>query len=215
MSAGSPDGEPLAVLVAFEGIVVGSAPIAAMLSGGALGEIAPPCPRPPIEPSLSLAVAAAGLHDRLAGDVPARQIEATQRRRLLAGLGSGALLLPGTIGLLRGLSGFARLALVAEAPLELITPALAGAGIAGFFELAVGGEGRRPMPDPEIHREALRGLGVIPERALAIEASEAGRAAARAAGLHVLGRAEALGLTKFADATQTTPPLVGPRGEDR
>jgi beta-phosphoglucomutase-like phosphatase (HAD superfamily) len=62
------------------------------------------------------------------------------------------------------------------------------AGLDGVFEVIItGDEIERPKPAPDIYLEACRRLAVSPTEAVAIEDSPAGVAAARAAGLYVIG----------------------------
>ncbi len=69
-----------------------------------------------------------------------------------------------------------------EALLQRLLPEQAGA----FCLLVCGEDVARKKPDPEAHRLALQRLGLAPERALALEDSGNGVAAARAAGLATL-----------------------------
>ena len=59
--------------------------------------------------------------------------------------------------------------------------------LAQFFEVSVSSEEvARGKPAPDVFLEAVRRLGVTPERSAAIEDSSNGIRAARAAGLHVI-----------------------------
>jgi HAD superfamily hydrolase (TIGR01509 family) len=65
---------------------------------------------------------------------------------------------------------------------------LDGTGLADRFAVTVAGdEVAAPKPAPDLYLEACRRLGVAPADAVAIEDSPTGVAAARAAGLRVLG----------------------------
>jgi len=64
---------------------------------------------------------------------------------------------------------------------------LAGAGLAGLFDAVVAAEDvARGKPDPAGYFHALELLGVSPAEAVAVEDSQAGVAAAKAAGLYVV-----------------------------
>ena len=62
-------------------------------------------------------------------------------------------------------------------------------GISDLFDAVVGGDtvDQRIKPEPDVYVEALRLLDVSPERAVAVEDSPFGIAAAHAAGLYVIG----------------------------
>jgi len=77
-----------------------------------------------------------------------------------------------------------RLAVASSSPRSWVIPMLTRAGYLDRFELlACGDEVARPKPDPAVYQLAVRRLGLPPERAIAIEDSPHGAAAARAAGL--------------------------------
>jgi beta-phosphoglucomutase-like phosphatase (HAD superfamily) len=65
---------------------------------------------------------------------------------------------------------------------------LVGAGLAGrFAHVVTGHDVARPKPAPDIYLEACRRLGVATSAAVALEDSPTGVAAARAAGVRVIG----------------------------
>ena len=97
-------------------------------------------------------------------------------------------LTPGVMALLTGLQA-------QKLPLALVTSSQAGttekilsqAGLAGFFPVRIVAEDvRRGKPDPEAYQAALGRLGLRSSEALALEDSQAGVAAAAAAGLPVM-----------------------------
>lgn len=106
---------------------------------------------------------------------------AAHRTRLNAGLD----LLPG----LRGWLGEARragirLAVASSSPGDWVTGHLSRLAVAGAFEaFACGDEVAAPKPAPDVYRLALAKLGLAGPRAVAVEDSPHGVAAARAAGL--------------------------------
>ena len=68
--------------------------------------------------------------------------------------------------------------------LETLLAAILPEDVRGTFAVRIAGDMvRRKKPAPDVYTEALRRLGISPEEALALEDSEAGLAAARAAGL--------------------------------
>lgn len=79
-----------------------------------------------------------------------------------------------------------RTALVTATHRELVTVALDTLGEENFDVIVCGDEVTRNKPDPEPYLRALDLLGVAADRALAVEDSPAGSAAAAAAGLPVL-----------------------------
>jgi beta-phosphoglucomutase len=96
---------------------------------------------------------------------------------------------PETARLVRALSRRRSLAVVSGAARIEILSALRRAGLRSCFSVIVAIENvRRGKPDPEGYRRALRRLGCAPGApAMAVEDSPGGIAAARAAGLRVLG----------------------------
>jgi mannitol-1-/sugar-/sorbitol-6-/2-deoxyglucose-6-phosphatase len=77
-----------------------------------------------------------------------------------------------------------RLALASSSPLRLIEAVLSMGGLRGRFDVVVTAEEEEHgKPDPAVYLSAARELGVAPERCLAIEDSNAGVRAAKAAGM--------------------------------
>jgi beta-phosphoglucomutase len=112
----------------------------------------------------------------------------------LARAGDGSTVPPEVRDAVRAAAGQARLAVVSGAPREMVEVVLAGAGLVGFFDAVVAAEDvERGKPDPAGYLAALELLDLSPAKAAAVEDSEAGVAAAKAAGLYVvavLGTAE-------------------------
>jgi len=91
---------------------------------------------------------------------------------------------PGAIELLRALEGRARVAVVSTTWGENVRAFLDAAGLAGAVELVVAKEdAEAPKPAPDAYLVALERLGVAADRAVAVEDSPRGLAAAEAAGL--------------------------------
>jgi len=96
--------------------------------------------------------------------------------------------LPGAIGLLGELRGQLPIAVASNSPRVLLAQNLDAAGLGGLPDLILGGdEVGYPKPAPDLYLTASKRLGVKPSESLAIEDSPAGVAAARAAGLYVIG----------------------------
>jgi len=88
---------------------------------------------------------------------------------------------------LRALQSRARMAVVTSSQREHFEVMHASTRLTGFFEFVLAREDfNRTKPHPEPYLLALRRLGLAPERCIAIEDSERGLAAARAAGLRCL-----------------------------
>jgi beta-phosphoglucomutase-like phosphatase (HAD superfamily) len=85
---------------------------------------------------------------------------------------------------------------------RLVDLALSGSGLAEAFDAVIAGdEVPNPKPAPDIYLEACRRLGASPDRTVAIEDSPTGAAAARAAGLFVIGIPYLADLAFEADVT--------------
>jgi beta-phosphoglucomutase len=149
---------------------------------------------------------------RRAADV--RRIVALKRRlfrtRLkLDGIGVGA----GAARLVRALARDTALAVVSSAARVEIEVPLRQAGLRRCFRVLVTSEDvRRSKPDPEPYRTALRRLALRgPSGCVAIEDSPGGIAAARSAGLPVLGVATSMpaGVLRRAGAFAVVPSLRG------
>jgi HAD superfamily hydrolase (TIGR01509 family) len=96
-------------------------------------------------------------------------------------------LLPGAREAVARLAGRWPLAVASSSNRPLIELVLELAGLADRFLVVVSSEEvERGKPAPDVYREAARRLGVAPGSCAAIEDSEAGLLAARAAGLRVL-----------------------------
>jgi HAD superfamily hydrolase (TIGR01509 family) len=106
----------------------------------------------------------------------------------------------GAVELVKELSGDIPLGLATNSVRRLIDPVLAGSGIAELFDAVISGdEVDRPKPAPDIYLEICRRLRVQPRSALALEDSPNGVAAARSAGLFVVGVSSVEGVTLEAD----------------
>jgi HAD superfamily hydrolase (TIGR01509 family) len=80
------------------------------------------------------------------------------------------------------------LGLVSNSPRELVSLALQGSGLVGAFEVVVtAGEGVAGKPEPDLYLAGCRLLEAHPQSSVALEDTPVGVAAARAAGMGVVG----------------------------
>lgn len=101
---------------------------------------------------------------------------------------SGASPKPGAVELIGELAGRTQLGLATNSPRKLAEAALQNAGLDGRFDVVVGGdEVAYAKPDPDIYLTTCRRLDASLTRAVALEDSPTGVAAASAAGLRVIG----------------------------
>ena len=93
--------------------------------------------------------------------------------------------------------------IVSSAARAEIEPVVAAAGLAGVFQVIVSAEDvMRGKPDPEPYERAARLLGVPAAETLAFEDSEVGVAAAKGAGMRVVGLTRTLGAERLAAADE-------------
>jgi HAD superfamily hydrolase (TIGR01509 family) len=75
-----------------------------------------------------------------------------------------------------------------NSPRDFLDRVLATSGMAGRFDVTVAGdEVVRPKPEPDVYLAACAALGAEPAAAVALEDSPTGAAAAKAAGMTVVG----------------------------
>jgi HAD superfamily hydrolase (TIGR01509 family) len=95
--------------------------------------------------------------------------------------------MPGAEQLLAVLRGTLPLAVASNAPRPVLDQVLSRAGLRDpFSDLVSADEVAAPKPDPAVYLEACRRLSIDPRRAVALEDSPLGAAAARAAGLFLI-----------------------------
>ncbi len=100
----------------------------------------------------------------------------------------GASPMPGAAELVRALRGNRPIGVASNSIRELLTGMLENAGLADAFGAVVAGDDVvNPKPAPDMYLRACELLGVAPADAVALEDSPTGAAAARAAGLYVIG----------------------------
>ena len=127
------------------------------------------------------------MHDVIGLRESPDEISAEVVRRMLARYAEGPPWLPGALEAVRRMAGRFVLGLASSSNVELIRAVLEAGGVAGLFRATVSSEEvARGKPAPDVYLEAARRLDVPPERAAAIEDSEAGIHSARAAGMVVV-----------------------------
>lgn len=100
----------------------------------------------------------------------------------------GARPMPGAADLVADLGGRLPLGVASNSPRELVREALNVAGLDSAFDVVLGEEdAKRPKPDADLYLAACERLGATPARAVALEDSPTGAAAAKAAGMYVIG----------------------------
>jgi HAD superfamily hydrolase (TIGR01509 family) len=113
----------------------------------------------------------------------------------------GADAMPGARALVADLAGKVPLAVASNSTRQLVGAVLRASGLPDVWDAVVcAGDGLRPKPEPDVYLAACRELAVAPERSLALEDSPTGVAAARAAGMRVIGIPSLPGLDLHADA---------------
>jgi HAD superfamily hydrolase (TIGR01509 family) len=127
------------------------------------------------------------MHDVIGLAEPPEEINAEVVRRMEARYAEELPLVPGAEEAVRRLAGTFRLALGSSSNRPIIDAVLATSGLGSYFEATVSSEEvARGKPAPDVFLEAARRLGAVPERCAAIEDSENGIRAARAAGMRVV-----------------------------
>ncbi|SIS77402.1 haloacid dehalogenase superfamily, subfamily IA, variant 3 with third motif having DD or ED [Roseivivax lentus] len=98
-------------------------------------------------------------------------------------------IMPGAAALMtRATAAGWSIAIVTNAPRDNAHAMLSALGLSDHAqELVIGGECARAKPDPLPYQEAMRRLGVTPDRALAFEDSPSGARAARGSGAYTIG----------------------------
>jgi HAD superfamily hydrolase (TIGR01509 family) len=108
---------------------------------------------------------------------------------------------PGAVELLRALDGRWPVAVASNSPRSHLLAGLTRTGLADRFDAVLGVEEvGEPKPAPELYLRACELLGATPTGSLALGNSPPGVAAARAAGLYVVGVPSVVGVELEADA---------------
>ena len=120
-------------------------------------------------------------------------------------IGAGATPRPGAVELIRRLNNRVPLAVASNAPRRHLLAGLRRAGLDDVFGIKLGVDDvHAPKPAPDLYLEACRLLGAVPARSTALEDSPPGVAAARAAGLYVIGVPSVAGVTLNADVVASS-----------
>jgi HAD superfamily hydrolase (TIGR01509 family) len=115
-------------------------------------------------------------------------------------IAAGAAPRPGAVELVRRLSDLTSLAVASNAPRRHLLAGLRRTGLENAFAVTLGVDDvAEPKPAADLYLEACRLLGVLPEWSTALEDSPPGVAAARAAGLYVIGVPSVADVTLDAD----------------
>jgi HAD superfamily hydrolase (TIGR01509 family) len=118
------------------------------------------------------------------GDALGQEVLELVERRLL----EDAVAFPGAAELVLETKARYPVAVASNTPARLLRGALACAGMDVYFEVVVGADDvPEPKPSPDVYLRACELLGAEPSRSIALEDSPTGVAAARAAGLFVIG----------------------------
>jgi HAD superfamily hydrolase (TIGR01509 family) len=136
-------------------------------------------------------------------DLPGRGEEVSAELYALAleEIAAGAEPRPGAVELLGELDGRWPIAVASNSPRSHLLAGLERTGLTGRFDVVIGVEDiAEPKPAPDLYLRACELLGVEPARSVALEDSPPGTAAARAAGLYVVGVPSVHGVELDADA---------------
>ena len=118
-----------------------------------------------------------------AGELGRELLDLVERRLL-----EEATAMPGAVDLVLELQGRTPVAVASNTPERLVRGALACAGVAELFDVVVTADQvAEPKPSPYVYLRACELLGVSPPTSVALEDSPTGVAAARAAGMFVIG----------------------------
>jgi HAD superfamily hydrolase (TIGR01509 family) len=127
------------------------------------------------------------MHEELGVPETPEEISAEVVRRMEARYRERLPLLPGAVEAVERLAARWPLGLASSSNRPLIDAVLELAGLRPFFRVTISSEEvARGKPSPDVYLEAVRRLGVAPERTAAVEDSHAGIRSARAAGLRVV-----------------------------
>lgn len=135
-------------------------------------------------------------------DVPGRgeDVSAELYALALEEIATGAEPRPGAVELLRELDGRWPVAVASNSPRSHLLAGLERTGLEDAFEVVIGVEDiAEPKPAPDIYLRACELMAVEPARSVALEDSPPGTAAARAAGLFVVGVPSVRGVELEAD----------------
>lgn len=124
------------------------------------------------------------MQDKLALDESVDEIIAEMKARVIAHYERRMPARPGALESVAEMQRHFRIGLASGSPTEIIKAVLSITGLDQLFEVMIyGDELPRGKPAPDIYLEALKQLGVSPERSLGIEDSANGLRSLKAAGM--------------------------------
>lgn len=127
------------------------------------------------------------MHEELGVPDPPEEINRLVVERMQKRYREALPVIDGAVDAVRRLAARWPLGLASSSNRPLIDLALEEMGVAELFQATVSSEEvARGKPAPDVYLEVARRLGVAPERAVAVEDSESGIRAAKAAGMHVV-----------------------------
>jgi HAD superfamily hydrolase (TIGR01509 family) len=127
------------------------------------------------------------MHDAISLPESPEEINAEVVHRMLARYESGPPWIPGALEAVRRLAERWPLGLASSSNRELIDAVLVAGGLSALFRATVSSEEvARGKPGPDVYLEAARRLDLAPGRCAAVEDSQSGILAARAAGMRVI-----------------------------
>ena len=130
-----------------------------------------------------------------------RQLSDELYARALGEIADGATPRPGAVELVGRLrAAGVPLAVASNSPRRHLLAGLRRVGLEDHFAVILGVDDvANPKPAPDLYLAACRGLGAAPETAMALEDSNPGVAAAKAAGMRVIGIPSVTGVVLTAD----------------
>jgi mannitol-1-/sugar-/sorbitol-6-/2-deoxyglucose-6-phosphatase len=127
------------------------------------------------------------MQERLEIDTPLDEISADIKRRVIAHYEQELPTRPGALEAVQLAAAHFRVGLASGSPTEIIQRVMSLTGLDRVFEVIVYGDDvPNGKPAPDIYLEALKRLGVSPERAVGIEDSGNGIRSLKAAGMRVI-----------------------------
>ncbi len=127
------------------------------------------------------------MQERLAPDMPLHAIIADIKARVIAHYEQRLPILPGALEAVRKAASAYKVGLASGSETSIIKLVMERTGLGKVFDVVVYGDTiPRGKPAPDIYLEAVRQLGVAPEKAVGIEDSANGIRALKAAGMYAI-----------------------------
>jgi HAD superfamily hydrolase (TIGR01509 family) len=183
------DGDVQAVIFDLDGVLVDSEELWDEVRRGLVAEAGRPWPAEATRAMLGMSTAewSTYLTDRLG--VPGRPHDVAEAviEQMAAHYRTQLPLLPGAVEVVQRLRRRWPLGLASSSPRRLIDAVLDSAGLMSWFRVSVSTEEvAAGKPSPAVYLEAVRQLGIVPARGVAVEDSSNGLRSAAGAGLHVV-----------------------------